>query len=175
VASRYFAVPTHDPRARIFTEDGRRFLQRHDRRYDLIVLDAFNRTVVPFHLVTREFFKLCGARLAPGGYLEMNFIAKPNGQRNQALSSVFATLGDVFSERYAFSHEPENRLNRNWILVAGSGPQMSDAQLFATIASARQVRRDYLALAALHVPGGPSARGAEILTDQFAPVEEMMR
>jgi spermidine synthase len=175
VASRYFAVPTQNPRARIFTEDGRRFLQRSDRRYDLIVLDAFNRTVVPFHLVTREFFELCRSRLAPGGCLEMNFIAKPNGQRNQALASVFATLGGVFSERYAFSRQPEIQLNRNWILVAGSGPQMSDPQLFATIASASQVRRDYLALAALHVPGGPSVSGAEILTDQFAPVEEMMR
>lgn len=175
VAGRYFSLPVGDPRTNIVAEDGRRFLQRSTRKYDLIVLDAFNRYSVPFHLVTREFFQLCRERLQPAGYLEMNFIVHPQGKANEALASVRETLSSVFSEQYAFNRDPNSRLLRNWILVAGSGPQMRDAQLFATIAAANDVRQTYRALAAHYVASQPDRAAGKILTDQYAPIEEMMR
>jgi len=175
VAGRFFATPLHDPRARIAAQDGRLFLQRSDRKYDLIILDAFNRHSVPFHLVTREFFELCRTKLNPGGYVAVNFIARSHGRANTALGSVFKTLGTVFSERYAFTFDPNGLQMRNWIIIAGGNPQMPDAQLYATIAAAHEVDRRYLALAARYVHGGPGIENAEILTDQFAPIEEMMR
>lgn len=175
VAGRFFSVPIHDPRTNIAVEDGRRFLEHTSRKYDLIVLDAFNRHSVPFHLVTREFFEVCRERLRPGGYIEMNFIARPGGDANEALASVFETLGTAFPERYAFSRDPKSRQQRNWILIGGSGPQMGDAQLFATIAAATDVRQRYRQLAAHFVSAGPDRAQAKILTDQYAPIEEMMR
>jgi spermidine synthase len=175
VARRFFSVPVTDPRVSIATEDGRRFLLRSNRQYDLIVLDAFNRYSVPFHLVTREFFELCRERLAPGGYLEMNFISRRRGKANEALASVSDTLSSIFSEQYAFTRDPKTHLQQNWILVAGGGPQMPDAQLFATIAAANEVKPVYRALAAHYVRSGPDRAGGTILTDQYAPIEEMMR
>jgi spermidine synthase len=175
VAHRFFAVPVTDPRVSVFTEDGRRFLQRTNRKYDLIVLDAFNRYSVPFHLVTREFFELCSERLNAGGYLEMNFISHTRGEANDALASVSATLASVFTEQYAFTNDAKSRQRRNWILAAGSGPPMPDAQLFATIAAANDVNRKYRALAAHYIAAGPDRTGGKILTDQYAPIEEMMR
>lgn len=175
VSARFFSVPMHDPRARIATEDGRRFLQRSEGKYDLIILDAFNRHSVPFHLVTREFFELCRSKLNPGGFLAVNFIDRQYGRANEALASVYETLGTVFSERYAFTFDTNTRLLRNWIIVAGAGQQMPDAQLYATIAAAREVDRRYLALAASYRREGPGRANAEILTDQFAPIEEMMQ
>ncbi|HEV8434181.1 MAG TPA: fused MFS/spermidine synthase [Thermoanaerobaculia bacterium] len=175
VAGRFFAVPIHDPRTNIAVEDGRRFLEHTPRKYDLIVLDAFNRHSVPFHLVTREFFELCRSKLQPGGYIEMNFIARPGGDANEALASVFETLGTAFSERYAFARDPKSRQQRNWILIGGNGPQMGDAQLFATIAAASDVRPRYRQLAAHLISAGPDRARAKILTDQYAPIEEMMR
>jgi spermidine synthase len=176
VARRFFAVPVGDPRLNIATEDGRRFLQRSiSRKYDLIVLDAFNWYSVPFHLVTREFFELCRERLKPGGYLEMNFITRSGREANEALASVSDTLSSTFSEQYAFTRDTKSRFRHNWILVAGSGPQMPDTQLFATIAAANDVKAGYRALAAHLVPSGPDRAGGKVLTDQFAPIEEMMR
>ncbi len=40
-----------------------------DRRYDLIVLDAFSGGSVPVHLLTREAFKVYAAHLKPDGFL----------------------------------------------------------------------------------------------------------
>ena len=53
--------------------DGRRFLaDRPVGSYDLVILDAFGSSSIPFHLVTREVFALVRSRLAPGGLLAMN-------------------------------------------------------------------------------------------------------
>ena len=59
--------------------DGRAYLLRDDDVYDAIVLDAFtDRTTMPAHLYTREFFELVRSRLAgDGGSLYMNLIVPP--------------------------------------------------------------------------------------------------
>ena len=58
--------------------DGRAYLLRHEDAFDAIVLDAFaERTAMPAHLLTREFFALARSRLGSqvgsevrgGGYL----------------------------------------------------------------------------------------------------------
>jgi hypothetical protein len=54
--------------------DGRAFLARTDRRYDLIVLDICTADRLPWHLFTREAMQLVRARLAPAGILAMQFI-----------------------------------------------------------------------------------------------------
>jgi spermidine synthase len=50
-------------------EDGRRFLIDHPETYDLVVMDAFGSSAVPFHLVTTEAFALVKSRLREGGLL----------------------------------------------------------------------------------------------------------
>ena len=76
--------------------DGRAYLARHGDRFDAIVLDAFaDRTTVPAHLQTREFFALARSRLAADGTLYMNRIAPPRPDRlavrvDRTLRSVFA-------------------------------------------------------------------------------------
>ena len=85
--------------------DGRAYLLRHEAAFDAIVLDAYaDRTTVPAHLVTREFFALARSRLADGGALYMNLIAPPRPERlatriERTLRAVFAwcrthTAGD---------------------------------------------------------------------------------
>ena len=56
-ARRFFSLP-RDPRLRVSVEDGRRYLVRHDERWDMIAIDAFYADAVPFHLTTREFLEL---------------------------------------------------------------------------------------------------------------------
>ena len=77
--------------------DGRAYLLRHGGTFDAIVLDAFaDRTTMPAHLHTREFFRLVRSRLAAdGGALYMNLIVPPRADRlstriDRTLRSVFA-------------------------------------------------------------------------------------
>ena len=77
--------------------DGRAYLLRHAQTFDAIVLDAFaDRTTMPAHLVTQEFFELARSRLEEaGGTLYVNLIVPPRPERlatriERTLRSVFA-------------------------------------------------------------------------------------
>ena len=65
VAYRWFHLP-RDPRLPVEVDDGRRFLQRTDERFDVIMVDAFYSDGVPFHMTTLEFAQLMRDRLTPG-------------------------------------------------------------------------------------------------------------
>jgi spermidine synthase len=91
-----------DPRVRIFTRDGRSFLERAAGRYDAVLLDLPEPATAQVNrYYTREFFAEVRETLSPGGVLSFvvpgaeNYISPPLGQ---FLSSIAATLGAVFPE-----------------------------------------------------------------------------
>ena len=77
---RYFGLEDN-PRLEVHTADARPFLRRSDRRYDLIVVDAYRPPYVPFYLATREFFELARSRLKPGGAIALNVATVPSDHR----------------------------------------------------------------------------------------------
>lgn len=115
-AARHFGFePEH---ARVYHMDGREFLMRSDEQYDLIIIDAFGGSSIPFHLVTREAFALFASRLAPRGVLAMNVIAV--GWRDVLVRSLAATLGQEFARVLVLPMaEPPDQLG-NLILIAGN-------------------------------------------------------
>src|SRR5262249_8917792 len=78
--ARTFFLYRESDRVRTTIEDGRAFLTRGGDTYDLIILDAFNSTGVPFHLTTREFFAIARRRLSPDGVLAANFVGNLMGK-----------------------------------------------------------------------------------------------
>jgi predicted membrane-bound spermidine synthase len=80
VGRRYFGLEDN-PRMTVHDVDARPFLRSTDRRYDLIVVDAYHQPYVPFYLATREFFRLVRDRLAPGGIVALNVAAVPDDKR----------------------------------------------------------------------------------------------
>ena len=73
VAKKYFGV-RETSKSRIFESDGRVFLNRHTEPYDLIIVDAFTGSYIPFHLMTKEFYQLVRNRLAPHGVAAFNIL-----------------------------------------------------------------------------------------------------
>jgi spermidine synthase len=80
VGRSYFGMEDN-PRLTVHDADARPFLRSTDRRYDLIVVDAYHQPYVPFYLATREFFRLVRDRLAPGGIVALNVAAVPDDKR----------------------------------------------------------------------------------------------
>jgi len=80
VGRRYFGLEDN-PRLTVHDADARPFLRSTNQRYDLIVVDAYHQPYVPFHLATREFFRLVRERLAPGGMVALNVAAVPDDKR----------------------------------------------------------------------------------------------
>lgn len=71
--------------------DGRIHLMRSDARHDVIMVDAYRGPFVPFHMLTREFYRTAKERLAEGGVLAQNI--EPT---TMLFDAAIATLADVF-------------------------------------------------------------------------------
>ena len=66
VAARYFFFK-EDARQIVHLGDGRTFIENSKDKYDIIFLDAFSATSIPYRLATQEFLKAVRNRLADGG------------------------------------------------------------------------------------------------------------
>jgi spermidine synthase len=91
-AGRRFLGVGANPRLHTVTADGRVYLERTRRRFDLIAIDAYRQPYIPFQLATREFFRLVRSRLSPGGVVALNVAATPHDRRlTQALGTTLAS------------------------------------------------------------------------------------
>jgi spermidine synthase len=114
-AKDYFGLPTEE--ANIFEMDGRRFLSTTVKKYDIVLLDAFGSSSIPFHLVTAEAFRLASSVLTPDGIFALNLICV--GWHDPIVGTISATLREVFPNVLALPMaEPPDRLD-NLILLTG--------------------------------------------------------
>lgn len=81
----------------VFTLDGRYYLKSTNKRYDIIVLDAFSGDSPPSHLVSLEAFDLMRKRLTRDGVLLINFLGINKKENTFVLSSLSKTLREVFN------------------------------------------------------------------------------
>ena len=94
-AYEYFGLP-RDPRLQVDVGDGRRFLAGDEKRWDVIVIDAFFADAIPAHLVTQEFLALARSRLAPGGVVVTNAIGAISGPGSKLFRSIYKTYRTAF-------------------------------------------------------------------------------
>ncbi|HET7856712.1 MAG TPA: fused MFS/spermidine synthase, partial [Gaiellaceae bacterium] len=95
VAYRFFDLP-RDERLPVDVDDGRRWLDKHDGKWDAILIDAFYADAIPFHLFTAEFMELVRSRLNPGGVVVTNTIGAIAGEQSRLFRSVYRTYRTVF-------------------------------------------------------------------------------
>ena len=108
----YFGLPDACER---HVADGRDFLERDERRFDVIVLDAYDAADMPKHLAGPAFFKLVKTRLAPGGVFLVN--AYVRNDDDPFARETAAGLSAVW--RHVRMLDMKGRINRNAILMAG--------------------------------------------------------
>jgi spermidine synthase len=179
VAYRFFRLP-RSPRLRVTVEDGRRFLQRNDERWDAIVIDAYFSDSIPFHLTTIEFLELARSRLAPGGVVASNLIGSISGDGSKLFRSMYKTYRAAFPtvtvhpvrDTGYTEEEPANL-----IVVAGEGAAPATDVLLErwravrersgrAVDLAKAIRDRYDAV----VP----TRDVPILTDDYAPTDALL-
>jgi spermidine synthase len=95
-AARRFLALGAIPTLHTITADGRVYLEETNRRYDVIVVDAYRQPYIPFQLATEQFFQLARQHLRPGGILAVNVAATPHDHR--LTNGVAATLAAVFPQ-----------------------------------------------------------------------------
>jgi spermidine synthase len=97
VARRFFGA-ADNPRLRLIAADGRPYLERTKRLYDLIVVDAYRQPYVPFYLATSEFFRLVREHLRPGGAIALNVAATPTDRK--LAEAIGTTLLTAFPQAW---------------------------------------------------------------------------
>ncbi len=124
-ATRFFGLQA-DERLRLFQADGREYLagQAGQVRYDLILVDAFAaQGDGPYHLATREFYRLCRDCLAPAGLVVVNLL-----QADSLYAQKIKTLQTVFEQVYLW---PFGR--GNGLAFALDGPPLVRAAWLAEV------------------------------------------
>jgi len=149
------------PRLTVHTADGRAFLESTAARYDLIVVDAYRQTYIPFHLATVEFFDLVRAHLNPGGAVALNVERVPGDDR--LVQVVAGTVANAFAQTWVW---PALRFNE---MVVGLTAPVSPGSLAGRLDSAPA---EVQPLVPLFASSAHLARASpDPLTDDHAPVE----
>jgi spermidine synthase len=94
VAVRFFDLQTN--KLNLTIDDGRHFLNRCHKHYDVVVLDAFLGDSSPSHLMTKEAFTSIRRVLRPGGTLVINSFGDLEDGKDFFAASLHKTLQAVF-------------------------------------------------------------------------------
>ena len=162
---RYFGLLETD-KVHFIESDGRVYLNRNKDLYDLVLLDAYRELGVPFHLLTREFYELVKARLAPGGAVASNL----SGNTKLYLASL-ATFRAVFPTVNVYP-DWKNQDEAQAVVVATTETRPDPDALIkraATLQTQHHFRYPLSELLAKQVPARSNEDG-DLLTDDFAPV-----
>jgi predicted membrane-bound spermidine synthase len=181
-AHTWFEVP-RDPRLPIAVDDGRRFLQKSDERYDVIMIDAFYADGVPFHMTTLEFMELVRDRLTPGGVVATNVIGAITGGSSQITRALWKTYRAVFPtvRLHPVYEGPGDRRGddiRNIIFVATERAAPPEGRLLASWNEERQRRAPTAPNLATPIrdrwAGNIQTSDVPLLTDGYAPTDALL-
>jgi spermidine synthase len=174
-ARNYFAV-SNDPRLHIYVKDGRQFLSQSESRYDLIVLDAYSKTYVPFHLMTKEFYQLIDKHLNTGGVVVSNIISSLVGDTSDLLRAEYKTTRQVLPQTYLFTTKTASISTlQNIILVAHKSPDHYSRDELVYMAQSAPKRGDVLAeYATTLYEARVNVADVPILTDDYAPAQSLL-
>lgn len=180
VAQKFFHVKPSST-LRLLVSDGRLFLRRSQATYDVIMMDAYvysrYGSSIPFSLATKEFFAQAHSRLSEQGVLVYNVIGNMRTRGSDALGAIYRTLKTVFPQVYLFPAAS----SQNVVLVATKSKEpATPASLQQKLAELRQKNKVQLPtfevrLNQLTTNAPASAAFSPILTDDFAPVDNLLR
>lgn len=164
IAKKYFRLKDND-RLNIYNEDGRTFLNRNTKKYDVIFGDAFRSFYsIPYQLTTIEAVRKMHDSLKNDGIALVNIISSLDGETGKFLRAEYKTFKEVFPLVYIFPvKHPENPMTvQNIILVALKSKekpeftsQNAELNTYLQNLYTKEIQTDL-----------------PILTDDFAPVDQ---
>lgn len=89
---------------RIVAEDARNFVNQAEELYDIVVVDVYSDTSVPFSLLTAEYGEALARIVAPDGVVVINAIAGTAG----ACVPLLAAIHAVYSEQFLYHQYIQN-------------------------------------------------------------------
>jgi spermidine synthase len=163
VAQQYFGFAP-DARMHLTVSDGRAYVRRvlrGSKRYDLIMLDAYDRVYIPEHMLTREFLQEVRGLLKPGGIVAANTFSSSRLYQNESV-----TYQAVFGPFYNLKSANRVILAANGALPPIGSVRENERRFQGPFRSLGFSAGEVLDLFSTTVDWNPHAR---ILTDQYSP------
>ena len=99
----------------LYNRDGRMFLRMNDKKYDVLVVDAYSKQIyIPWTLTTKEFWQLTKDRITEQGIVAIN--VNSTSEDSKLLGAIKNTMASVFPETYEFRISPDSG---NFMILAG--------------------------------------------------------
>ncbi|NCB92681.1 MAG: spermidine synthase [Clostridia bacterium] len=161
LAEDYFELSSDIP---VATYDGRAYLNAVDKKYDVIMVDAYQDITIPFQMSSIEFFTLVKSHLNEGGVMvvNMNMRGSEEGNINQYLAD---TISNVFGNIYTV--DVDGSTNRE-LFASDSADMLTTMQNNISMTS----DEDLLSMMD-HISSNLTGyeAGNYLMTDDKAPVE----
>ncbi len=168
IARQFFEIP-EDADLTIYNTDARNFVQyiQGKRSYDIVFIDAFNSFSIPSHLTTREHLEAVYRILEPDGLVVANTIDVFSVGKflNAYVNTVKTVYGNV-----AVYIDADADLEQRLTFVIIGGETVPEAEYLYGPHGNRIARR----LSNERLQELRQRNGATVLTDDYAPVENLM-
>jgi len=157
-----------DERINPVVMDGRMFLQLTDKKYDVLMMDAYRQPYIPFHLVTVEFFEEVQRHMKDDAVLVVN-VASVRGVSRTLAAMIYKTLREVFPTVVLV-----DATRSNDIIVASK----KEKDIYTGARNLEAIPKGTMALGSVRARLPKKIKGevegwedARVLTDDRAPVE----
>lgn len=161
LSRKYFFLGNDIP---VTTYDGRAYLNAIDKKYDVIMVDAYQDITIPFQMSSVEFFTLVKEHLTDNGVMvvNMNMRGSREGNINQYIAD---TIGEVFGTEYVV--DVAGSSNRE--LFASDNSDMINVLTHNLLSIDNYELKNMIARVSSDIRSYD--KGNYILTDDKAPVE----
>lgn len=163
VAQQYFGFRP-DEHIHLTVQDGRAYVRqalRGSKRYELVMLDAYEHQYIPEHMLTREFLSEVRSLLQPAGVVAANTFSSSQLYQNESV-----TYSSVFGQFYNLRSGNRVILATNGTLPAIDEMTRNSRRFTAAFEPYGFSAAAVLRMFSTHPDWDPSAR---VLTDQYSP------
>ena len=168
IAKNYFYFMDRE-RLDIIIDDGRNFLNKNEKKYQVIFVDAFKSSgTIPYYLTTVEVASRVYRQLDDKGIVMMNIISPICGGDNLFLASEYLTYRAVFPSVKILQINNRYSCNsiQNVMLIAGK-----QDLIFSNTEIENQGFKEARVISENEI----NSSDAIILTDDFAPVDQFVK
>lgn len=159
LAVQEFRLDIDNPRLKIYTQDGRSFLNYSNKKYDAIMIDAFKGTDMPFELTTYEALTNAKEMLNESGVVLTNVTCSLEGKNSDFIKYEYVTYKKVFDEVKLYAVQTDDIYEiQNLILVGIKGNPEINAEKY----------NSYSYLLDTEIKNYQSDK--KVVTDDFVPI-----
>lgn len=160
ISEEEFGLDTNNPNLKIYTTDGRSFLNYNETKYDTILIDAFKGLNAPFELTTYEAMQKAYNNLNENGMVITNIISSIEGEKSDFIKYEYNTYKAIFDDVKMFKvrTNADSEETQNLILVGFKGNKSVN----------NDKQEEYQGLLNNEIQDFTSEK--QVVTDNYAPI-----